>query len=364
MPIEVDTAPLSEAIIARELATGANASSGTHAQHCANCGAAVDKAYCPECGQNTHTHHSLLHLVEELLHGLLHFDTKAWRTIPALMWRPGELTRNYIDGQRTRFVSPLALFLFLIFLMFFVFGFTSSSTDSQPLVKQINSELNVSLTDQRKSLKESETLLTSLAPDSPQRVATEKKIAKDKAEIAGMEKILGSTKNDRLNIPSPLTDNSPESVRKNLERNMPFLAQPVVVNGVSHALQNPDLALYKFKNTLSKLAFLLVPISLPFLWLMFALRRQHSMFEHAVFSLYSLSFMSILMMLCAVLGAVDWYGLSTLLLTVIPPIHMFRHLRGTYQLGTMATLWRTIALLFVALISMMIFAVIALRFSM
>jgi hypothetical protein len=248
--------------------------------------------------------------------------------------------------------------------MFFVFGFTSSSTDSQPLVKQINSELNVSLTDQRKSLKESETLLTSLAPDSPQRIATEKKIAKDKAEIAGMEKILGSTKNDRLNIPSPLTDNSPESVRKNLERNVPFLAQPVVVNGVSHALQNPDLALYKFKNTLSKLAFLLVPISLPFLWLMFALRRQHSMFEHAVFSVYSLSFMSILMMLCAVLGAVDWYGLSTLLLTVIPPIHMFRHLRGTYQLGTMATLWRTIALLFVALISMMIFAVIALRFSM
>jgi hypothetical protein len=123
MPIEVDTSPLSEAIIASELATGTNASSGTHAQHCANCGAAVDKAYCPECGQNTHIHHSLLHLVEELLHGLLHFDTKAWRTIPALMWRPGELTRNYIDGQRTRFVSPLALFLFLIFFDVFCLWF-------------------------------------------------------------------------------------------------------------------------------------------------------------------------------------------------------------------------------------------------
>ncbi len=363
MSIEVESAPLSEAIITNELANAAPPSSHHPVQQCANCGALADRAFCPECGQSTHIHHSLLHLVEELLHGLFHFDTKAWRTIPALMLRPGELTRSYLNGQRTRYVSPLVLFLFLIFLMFFVFGFTSNTTDSQPLVKQINSELNVSLADQRESMKESESLLASLAADAPQRAATEEKIAKDKAEIATMEKILANTKNDQINMLSPLADNSPESVRRNLERNVPFLAQPVIINGVSHALQNPDLVLYKFKNTLSKLAFLLVPISLPFLWLMFALRRQHSMFEHAVFSLYSLSFMSILMMLCSILGALSWYSLSTLLLIVVPPIHMYRHLRNTYQLSVLATLWRTIALLFVAFISLLIFALIALRFS-
>jgi hypothetical protein len=92
MPIEVDSVPLSEAVIA----TGATPTSATHVQQCANCGAVVDKAYCPECGQNTHIHHSLLYLVEELLHGLFHFDTKAWRTVPALVLSPGELTRNYV----------------------------------------------------------------------------------------------------------------------------------------------------------------------------------------------------------------------------------------------------------------------------
>ena len=40
------------------------------------------------------------------------------RTLPMLAWKPGELTRRYIDGQRARFVSPIALFLFCVFLMF------------------------------------------------------------------------------------------------------------------------------------------------------------------------------------------------------------------------------------------------------
>ena len=54
------------------------------------------------------------------LHGVLHFEGKIWRTLPLLAWKPGELTRRYIDGERARFVSPIALFLFSVFLMFAV----------------------------------------------------------------------------------------------------------------------------------------------------------------------------------------------------------------------------------------------------
>ena len=56
----------------------------------------------------------------DFLHGVLHFEGKIWRTLPLLAWKPGELTRRYIDGQRARFVSPIALFLFCVFLMFAV----------------------------------------------------------------------------------------------------------------------------------------------------------------------------------------------------------------------------------------------------
>ena len=96
---------------ALENQTGTDSSADT--KTCANCGTTLNGAYCHACGQSSHIHRSLLHMVEEVLHGIFHFDTKAWRTIPALIFRPGHLTKDYIEGKRTSFVSPLALFLFL-----------------------------------------------------------------------------------------------------------------------------------------------------------------------------------------------------------------------------------------------------------
>ena len=77
--------------------------------------------YCHQCGQPAHVHRSLAAFWHDLAHGVLHFDGKIWRTLPLLAWRPGELTRRYIEGERARFVSPMALFLFSVFLMFAVF---------------------------------------------------------------------------------------------------------------------------------------------------------------------------------------------------------------------------------------------------
>jgi hypothetical protein len=90
--------------------TSVPASGGKVRDHaCANCGTLLTGRFCHACGQAGHLHRSLLHLVEEM---------------PLLAGRPGLLTRRYIDGQRTRYVSPLALFLFTGFLMFFVVSLT------------------------------------------------------------------------------------------------------------------------------------------------------------------------------------------------------------------------------------------------
>ena len=58
------------------------------------------------------------------MHGVFHFDTKLWRTLPELVFRPGRLTRRYIDGERAKFISPMALYLLSVFLMYAVFSFT------------------------------------------------------------------------------------------------------------------------------------------------------------------------------------------------------------------------------------------------
>ena len=58
---------------------------------------------------------------------MFHFEGKVWRTLPMLVAHPGSLTRRYIDGERARFVSPLALFLFFVFLMFATISSLGSS---------------------------------------------------------------------------------------------------------------------------------------------------------------------------------------------------------------------------------------------
>lgn len=46
-------------------------------------------------------------------------------------------------------------------------------------------------------------------------------------------------------------------------------------------LANPELLLFKLRSAASKLAFVLVPISLPFLWLMFLGRPEFTLYDHA-----------------------------------------------------------------------------------
>ena len=90
---------------------------------CSDCGAQTSGNFCANCGQPTHVHRTLLHLGEELLHGVMHFDARIWRTLPLLWLNPGRLTREWIAGRRTRYVSPLAMFLFTLFVMFFALSF-------------------------------------------------------------------------------------------------------------------------------------------------------------------------------------------------------------------------------------------------
>jgi hypothetical protein len=81
---------------------------------------------------------------------------------------------------------------------------------------------------------------------------------------------------------------------------------------------------------------------------MFFWRRGITMYDHAVFVLYSLSFMALLVVPLALLEMAGMNRAAMLLLCFIPPVHMFMQLRGTYRLGVMSALWRTVVLLFVS----------------
>ena len=89
---------------------------------CANCGAPATGRYCPECGQETALAlPTARQFLREAAGRYVALDGRMWRTLAALLFRPGFLTRAYFAGQRRRYVRPARLFLVLSLAMFAVF---------------------------------------------------------------------------------------------------------------------------------------------------------------------------------------------------------------------------------------------------
>jgi hypothetical protein len=88
---------------------------------CTNCGAPVPGRFCGQCGQRLeHSVHSVWHFTREATEDLTHADSRLWATLWALLFKPGFLTREFLDGRRARYLPPLRLYLVLSVIFFFI----------------------------------------------------------------------------------------------------------------------------------------------------------------------------------------------------------------------------------------------------
>ena len=131
---------------------------------------------------------------------------------------------------------------------------------------------------------------------------------------------------------------------------------PALDKGFAKANENPNLVLYKVQTSAYKFSWALIPISVPFVWLMFAWRRRYKIYDHAIFVIYSLSFATLLavgLTIAYKLGAAP--GLLWSIFVFGMPAHMYAQLRGAYQLGWFNALLRTMALASFSLMAAVIF---------
>lgn len=288
----------------------------TRERNCLNCGCALLGDYCHCCGQKAHVHRTLRAFGHDLLHGALHFEGKTWRTLPMLVWKPGELTRRYIDGERAKFVSPVALFLFIVFLMFAVMGLTGALDTSS---EQLQADLASEIADARGKVSELEADRAEAIRERRPTAKIDSKLQEARSELAAIQTVnvgpAATTKIDREGAPSWLS------------------------GFIDKASSNPELVFYKVKTNAYKFSWALIPISVPFVWLLFPFSRRFRAYDHVVFVTYSLCFMMLLLIVGSALGLV-WPTIASLLFFV-PPFHMYRQLKGTYNLGRWGALWRT-----------------------
>lgn len=88
---------------------------------CLNCGTALNGQYCYVCGQRSQRKLvSVVELVGDLIRDLASWDSRFWRTLWPLMFKPGFLTNAYLKGQRTRYSPPLRMYLIASLLFFLI----------------------------------------------------------------------------------------------------------------------------------------------------------------------------------------------------------------------------------------------------
>lgn len=100
---------------------------------CRNCGHRVLGQYCGHCGQQEGKEDtSFFSLAGEFASDLVNFDSRLWRTLSALVFRPGQLTGDFIDGRRARYLPPVRLYLVISFATFLVLSLSPLQRVSTP----------------------------------------------------------------------------------------------------------------------------------------------------------------------------------------------------------------------------------------
>jgi hypothetical protein len=104
------------------------APAATPAPACRNCNAPVTGEYCAACGQETALKLPTARVfLREATGRYFSLDGRMWRTLAALFFRPGFLTREYFAGRRRRYIRPARLFLVLSLALFAALRFFASA---------------------------------------------------------------------------------------------------------------------------------------------------------------------------------------------------------------------------------------------
>jgi hypothetical protein len=315
----------------------------TQESTCLNCGTPLVGSHCHACGQRGHQHRTMGAFLHDLVHGVFHLEGKVWHTLPMLAVKPGELTRRYIDGERARFVSPMALFLFSIFLMFAVFQVMGVAPPSDLGPSRVDPSGASPGSVLQSRLNGLEDAREGMDDGNPSAAILDTQIAELQHEIARTQ----DAGDPVVVVANGRGDSSVDQSGTGIE----FLD-----HGIDKWRENPSLMAYKLQNNAYKFSWALIPLSVPFVWLLFAWRRRFGLYDHAVFVTYSLSFMTLLLVAVALVGAAGLSGAAlSLVLVLIPTAHIYKQLRGAYQLSRLSAAWRLVAVLLFIVVIVLIY---------
>jgi len=305
-------APLASTPEAAPAAAATLAPSARAAARCENCGAPVPERYCGVCGQRLEPPvHSLWHFMRVATEDLTHADSRLWRTLGALLFRPGFLTAEFLAGHRARYLPPLRLYL-VISVVFFLWA---TATNPNPPVIEIRTSAR-----------------------SAAVVPLDQEVAK-------------------LSAPAAVAPGTPEQRGcRDLIYHGPFAArmQPLAMNACRRIAEDQGRSLRDaMAHNLPRAMFLFLPLLAAPMMLMYW-RPRHYYVEHLLLLVHYHAFVFLLLLVGWTLGTMlpsvlgFWVRLAVGLYI---PWYLYRSMRRVYGQGRLRTGVKLVFLSFCYLVS-------------
>ena len=326
-----NAAPLAGQGSAGDAANGTVTPAAGSRPTCQNCGVPLLGEHCYACGQPTKglvRHFGSI--VGDFLDTVFNIDARVFRTLWPLFAKPGFLSREYFEGHRVRFVSPVRLFVFLSIVTFFVaqfaldFGNTKFNMDGKDdsgisaakTVQEVRTRRDAALLELKKARKQTEgtpgvgvgldAAASAIQSQADRRIEQLEKAAKDGTPppIASKDEDNDISFNDKgpwdpvknpIDIPW-----APDFVNRKFNE----LAGHAKDN-IARMQHDPNLFKDAALKTVPSTLFVLMPIFALMLKIMYAFKRRLYM-EHLIVALHSHAFLCLsLLLMFLVMAAQD-----------------------------------------------------------
>jgi hypothetical protein len=331
------------------------------AEHnCLNCGQHVEEHFCTHCGQeNIEVKEDALHMLTHAVADYFHFESKFFGTIKPLLFKPGNLTQEYVAGKRVSFIHPIRLYIFISIVFFIV----TLSVNHNAEVKE-EAKTTVSTPPKRDSLEKAVAAqvrasiagvpMSSSMRDSIVNAAV-LQMKKDKNKGVGR---MSFHVNERWFVASDTTVAS-------YEKRQDLLPAGKKDNFVKHYIIRRNLELQKYPDAekkmkeeilhnIPKMMFILLPLFALILKLVYITKHRYY-YEHLIYSfhVHSAIFLSYLIIvgIQKVLGLV--YNLDTLL-AFIWMLYMLWYIYKSLKVFYGSKRWITALKLFFLMVCYMI----------
>ncbi|MEN8117557.1 MAG: DUF3667 domain-containing protein [Bacteroidota bacterium] len=254
---------------------------------CKNCKNKFDGHFCPKCGQPVKEYDKPLSFIFfNFVGDFFAFDTRFFRTIGTLLFKPGSLTLDFFKGKRVRYAPPFRVFIFVSFILFLLLQVYTN----RGLTKVLDSSLD-------------ELTKNGAVLDSGSVAALDSVVVGNYQEIRSE---IGADSIDDGVVDSEIFENTRDIrqglalIASNLEKNkLENETDPKKRAKLREAiamLRSPEQATIKILEYMSWAFFLLLPVFALILKL-FYIRRKQNYIRHLVFSIHIHSFIFIIITL-------------------------------------------------------------------